>query len=234
LPLARHFFDVMLKLAQKIGIMEFNKQKNKKICNCKTGIITAAVVFAIVVVAAIWLLANADQFNFGLVQTNGQKWRNFSEKTFGFSMEYPPGWAFSVNYDRYAKGLIDIDLSNKKCDSGSKNCRSDCANIKILGGKVPEGGQASALFVQLYENFMMVRDFSGAPMVQTLNLEPKKVFKVADEEPTLALTGTCGGPLYVFETGSGYFVYVFTGLGADAAVTNQKTIEKIISSIEIK
>ena len=52
--------------------------------------------------------------------------------------------------------------------------------------------------------------------------------------PTLSLNGSCGGPLYIFETESGYFAYIFTGYGSSAASTSNDAIQKIISSIEIK
>lgn len=171
--------------------------------------------------------------NFSQAQTDSAKWKNFKEEVYGLSVDYPANWSFDINYDRYAAGLMGVELNNKKCNLNSGQCNADCADIRVLIGKKPNGGQTPGLFTQLYEDFMMVRDFSSAALVNTLDLNSKKVFKVASDAPTLALTGGCAGPLYVFQTDSDYFVYVFAGYGNNAAgVTGD--VEKIISSINIK
>lgn len=150
-------------------------------------------------------------------------------------MSYPANWSLEIGYDRYAKGLMNADIVNKKCGYVPAQCGADCVDAMILVGKKPASGQTSGLPTQLYEDFMMARDFSSAsPLVKTLDIGPRKVYKVDDNALTLALNGSCSGPLYIFETDSGYFVYVFAGYGADAAGSNTQTIEKIISSINIK
>jgi hypothetical protein len=197
-------------------------------------LIGLAVMAAIVAVGA-WLLLKSGSGAASLfpAQTEAQKWKNFSEQKFGFSVDYPAGWALDANYDRYAPGIMDAELNNKKCGLNRNQCAAGCADVRILVGKKPEGGKATGLFSQLYEDFMMVRDFSSASLVDTLELNSKKIFKVADDQVTLAMTGACAGPLYTFDTGSGYFVYVFAGYGAEAADVSAD-VEKIISSISIK
>jgi hypothetical protein len=128
---------------------------------------------------------------------------------------------------------MGVELNNKKCNLNSGQCNADCADIRVLIGKKPNGGQTPGLFTQLYEDFMMVRDFSSAALVDTIDLDSKKIFKVSDGRVTLAMTGACAGPLYTFDTGSGYFVYVFAGYG-NAAAGISGDVEKIISSIDIK
>jgi hypothetical protein len=146
-------------------------------------------------------------------------------------MDYPGDWALAVDYGRYGDGLMSAELNNKKCGSAAGQCDSECIDARVLAGKIPESGATPGLFTQLYEDFMMVRDFSTASLVNALDFDSQKVFKVADNGPTLALNGRCPGPLYVFETKTGYFVYVFAGGGQNAAI--DPTIEKIINSIEI-
>jgi len=166
-------------------------------------------------------------------QADPAKLKNFQEKNYGFSMDYPSGWSLDTGYDHYARGLMNVDLDNKKCGFNSKQCNADCADVRILAGKKPLVGESTGLLAQLYEDFMMIRDFSGtSPLVTPLEMGSKKVFKVDDGALTKTLNGICSGPLYVFETDSGYFIYVFAGYGANAAA-NSETIEKIIPSIKI-
>ena len=197
--------------------------KHKAISVLLAAMVLAAAVFSI--------FKYSDSFR---AQADSREWKNFREADYGFSMDYPAGWSLNVSYDRYSKGLMNADLSNKKCGFNSKQCDADCADIRILVGKKPSRGEASGLLTQLYEDFMMVRDFSQASLlVATLDLGAKKVFKVDDDALTLALNGVCAGPLYVFETDSGNFAYVFAGYGSNAA-GNPAEVEKIISSISIK
>ncbi|MFA6376892.1 MAG: hypothetical protein WCX69_05850 [Candidatus Paceibacterota bacterium] len=211
--------------------MEKNGGRCKK---CKLGIIAAAAVFLILVGIAV-LLILGHYYDLTKAQANPEKLKNFRENKYGFLMDYPFGWSLDVSYDYYAKGLMNADLNNKKCESKAKQCNADCADIRILAGKKPLAGEGLGLLSQLYEDFMMVRDFSGtSALVTVLEINSKKVFKVDDDALTLTLNGICPGPLYVFETDSGCFVYIFAGYGAKAAADNSGTIEKIISSINIK
>lgn len=181
---------------------------------------------AVIGAGGFWLLNH-----YGLLQAQIEtgKWKNFSENEYNFSIDYPANWSLDVNYGQYAKGILSADLSNKKCQKGQ--CDSDCVDARVLVARKPAGTGAQALILQLYENFMMVRDFSESPQVSALDLGAKKVFKVIDEQPTLALNGRCAGPFYVFETEK-QFVYVFAGYGAGAADLSGD-VEKIIESIEI-
>jgi len=168
-------------------------------------------------------------------QGDPSKLKNFRENRYGFSMDYPAGWSLDVSYDYYAKGLMNADIDNKKCESRGKQCNADCADISILVGKKPSLGEGTGLLSQLYEDFMMVRDFSGtSALVTVLEINSKKVFKVDDDALTLALNGICPGPLYVFGTDSDYFIYVFAGNGANAEPGTAAVVEKIISSVNIK
>jgi len=190
---------------------------------------------SLLLAAAIFAVAGFIVFKYpgySKAQDENAKWKSFSEDTYGLSIEYPAAWSLDAGYDHYSKGLMNVDLNNKKCGFNPKTCNSECADIRILVGQKPEGERAQGLFAQLYEDFMMVRDFSNNPIVATLELGSKKVFKVANDSATLALNGVCPGPLYVFETDSGYFVYVFAGIGQSAANIGE-TVEKIISSVKI-
>ncbi|MCU0653703.1 MAG: hypothetical protein MUD10_05600 [Candidatus Pacebacteria bacterium] len=171
--------------------------------------------------------------NFGRAEAENSKWKSFSEKNYGFSTEYPGSWSFEVGYDRYAPGLINAEITNKKCGSFSKSCNADCVDLRILSGKNPQGTATSALFIQLYENFQAVKSSHNAEMVNKMDLGGKTVYKVMSSAPTLSLNGACGGPLYIFETDAGYFAYVFAGLGERAAANEEAVVEKIISSIKV-
>jgi hypothetical protein len=198
----------------------------------KHKIVSILLAIAVLGLAGFWLLWSLGAIN---VKADDSKLKNFTENEYGFSMSYPANWSLDVGYDRYAKGLMNANIANKKCGFGLAQCDSDCVDARILIGKKPASGQTSGLLTQLYEDFMMARDFSNAsPLVKTLDIGSRKVYKVDDNALTLALNGSCSGPLYIFETNSGYFVYVFAGYGANAASGNSQTIEKIISSINIK
>jgi len=191
-----------------------------------------AVVGAIVLLGAgfgLFWFSNSTE-----AEADNLKWKDFSEDDYGFSIDYPGSWSFGVSYDRYAQGLLNADLSNKKCKSFTQVCAADCADIRVLAGKIPQGSLTQPLFVQLYENLLAVKDTNNTALVEKSEIGGKTVYKVLSEGPTLSLNGACGGPLYIFETNTGYFAYVFTGLGAGASDVNKEAIEKIISSIEIK
>ncbi len=191
--------------------------------------ISVMIMLAILAAGGFTLFSRA---NSSKAASDSSKWKTFKEDAYGFLVGYPGSWSLDVSYDRYAPGLMNADLTNKKCGFNPKECAVDCVDMRILVGKKPESGSAPGLLGQLYEDFMMVRDFSTASLISTLDMAPKKVFEVASDAPTQSMTGSCGGPLYVFETDTD-FVYVFAGYGSDAA-TNAATVEKIISSIEIK
>jgi hypothetical protein len=192
-------------------------------CDCRKKTLVALAVFLALVLASAWILI-------GQAQTGQDKWKNFKEKTYGFSMDYPANWALDVNYDRYAPGIISAELNNRKC-AKSGQCDLDCVDLRVLAARKPVDGQGSGLLVQLYEDFMMVRDFSISPLVSEIELASKKIFQVENGDPTLALNGACAGPLYVFET-KDYFAYVFAGYGANAASADEQTRE-IINSIAV-
>jgi len=194
-------------------------------CDCRNKTLIAFSVFLALVFTSAWILIGQAQTGQGQ-----DKWKNFQENIYGFSMEYPANWALAVDYDRYAPGIISAELKNKKC-AKSGQCAGDCVDVRVLAAKKPIDGQGAGLPVQLYEDFMMVRDFSISPLVAEIELDSRKIFKVESGDPTLALNGTCAGPLYVFESGD-YFVYVFAGYGADAAGADEQTRE-IINSIAI-
>jgi hypothetical protein len=167
-------------------------------------------------------------------EADNSKWKTFSENNYGFSLDYPGNWSFGASYDRYAQGLIDVEMTNRKCGSIAKICAADCIDFRVLAGKIPEGSVSQALFVQLYEDLLAVKDTNNPELVQKMEIGGKTVYKVLAEGPTLSLNGECGGPLYIFETDTGYFAYVFTGLGENLVNASKETIEKIISSIGIK
>lgn len=146
-------------------------------------------------------------------------------------MSYPAHWALDANYNRYAAGIFSAELNNKKCGGRNGECAVECVDMRMLVAKKPLEGQGDSLLIQLYEDFMMVRDFSISPLVEEISLNSKKIFQVKHDGPTLALNGTCPGPLYVFGTGD-YFVYVFAGYGADAARADNQ-IREIVDSIRI-
>ena len=191
------------------------------------------------VVAGIIILAGAGFSLFWFsyrteAEADNSKWKNFSETEYGLSMDYLGNWSFGASYDRYAKGLIDVALSNRKCQSIVEGCSADCVDIRVLAGKTPEGSSPQALFVQLYEDLLAVKDTNNPELVQKMDIGGKTVYKVLAEGPTLSMNGKCGGPLYIFETRAGYFAYVFTGLGSNAANASKDMIEKMIASIDIK
>ena len=203
---------------------------SKKDClggGCRKKTIVAGAMFLALVAAAVFLLVKQAQSQ----PFFGAEWKDFRENTLGVSFVYPSNWNLAANYDRYAPGIFSAEMDNKKCASAPGKCASECVDLRILAAKKPLDGRGDSLVVQLYEDFMMVRDFSVSSLVAEINSGSKKVFRVDHGGPTLALNGTCSGPLYLFEAGD-YFVYVFAGYG-DAVADPAGRTEKIIDSISI-
>jgi hypothetical protein len=189
----------------------------------------AALACAVLVLAGAGLLV-LRQPGFLNAQTDGSKWKSFSETRFGLSLDYPQSWSFDVGYDRYAKGLINVDIVNKKCGAGA--CAAGCVDVRVFAGGKPDNG-SSQLFIQLYEDMLAVKDTDNPELVQKIDIDEKTVYKILNEQPTLSLNGTCAGPLYVFDAGNGNFVYVFAGYGAQARPAGEETVRQIISSLSI-
>ena len=184
---------------------------------------------AIIAGAGAWILNHPA---FLRAQVDESEWKNFSEKRVGLSLDYPRSWSFDLGYDRYSKGLVNVDIVNKKCGGSSGACAADCVDIRVFAGGQPTAG-SSQLFIQLYEDMLAVKDTNNPELVQKLDIGDKIVYKILNEAPTLSLNGSCAGPLYIFDSRSGYFVYIFAGYGADAASSGEETVEKVISSLII-
>ncbi len=206
---------------------DFVEARDCSRCDCRKKTIVAAATFLVLVAAAVFLLVKQAQSQ----PLFGAAWKDFRENTFGISFAYPWNWNLATDYDYYAPGIFSAEMDNKKCAGESGKCGSDCVDLRILAAKKPLDGRGDSLVVQLYEDFMMVRDFSVSPLVAEIDSGAKKVFQVDHGGPTLALTGACAGPLYLFEAGD-YFVYVFAGQGDSASGENDK-IREIIDSIRI-
>lgn len=148
------------------------------------------------------------------------------------SLEYPGNYSFNVGYDRYAKGLLSVDVVDKKCSGAAGECNANCVDVRIFVGGRPDS-DSNQLFIQLYEDMLAVKDTDNPELVQKTDISGKTVYKILNEAPTLSLNGSCGGPLYIFDAGAGYFAYVFAGYGADATIYGETTVQKIISSFSI-
>jgi hypothetical protein len=184
---------------------------------------------AVIAGAGFWILNHPA---FLRAQVDESEWKNFSEKRFGLSLDYPRSWSFDVGYDRYSKGLVNVDIVNKKCGGSPGACAADCVDIRVFAGGQPTAG-SSQLFIQLYEDMLAVKDTDNPELVQKLDIGGKTVYKILNEAPTLSLNGSCAGPLYIFDAGTGYFAYVFAGYGADAASSGEETVKKVISSLTV-
>lgn len=165
-------------------------------------------------------------------QTNDSSWKSFTEKRYGVSLDYPQNYSFDVGYDRYAKGLMNIDIVSKTCATLAGGCAADCADIRIFIGGAPDNG-SNQLFVQLYEDALAVKDTDNPGLVQKMEIGGRTVYKILNDQPTLSLNGSCAGPLYIFDVGNGKFAYVFAGYGANAAASGEQTVQKIISSLSV-
>ncbi|MCX6758513.1 MAG: hypothetical protein NTX14_02295 [Candidatus Nealsonbacteria bacterium] len=69
-------------------------------------------------------------------ESGTQKWKNFSENRFGFAMDYPSNWGIDHAYDRYAAGMLDIDLNNKK-NGWNSECGPEYVDLRIFVGSEP-------------------------------------------------------------------------------------------------
>jgi len=94
-------------------------------------------------------------------------------KSFWFITRLSANWAFDIGYDRYAPGLMDIALVDKKCTSA---CPADCVDIRIFAGAKPTN-TSNQLFIQLYENAIAVKDTNNPDLVQKLLLVIKPSIK---------------------------------------------------------
>jgi len=196
-------------------------------CGCRKKTLVAGAVFLALVASAVFLLVRQAQSQ--AMESSGKQ-KFFQEESMGLSMTYPANWTLNANYDHYAPGIFSVEINNKKCGGKPGECAAGCVDARILAAKKPLQGKGDNLTIQLYEDFMMVRDFSISPLVEEIDLASKKIFQVKSGDPTLALNGACPGPLYVFETKS-YFVYMFAGYGNGVDADGQ--IREIINSIAI-
>jgi hypothetical protein len=163
-----------------------------------------------------------------------KKWKNFSEDRFGFKMAYPADWNIGRDYDRYADGMLDIDLNNKK-NGRRAECGSRYIDLRIFIGDKPEAeaeNSGSDLKSQLFREIEMIKNSGNADLVESLDIEGKSAFKIKSDAPTLSLNGRCPGPLYLLDTDS-MFVYIFAGTGNEARDLGEKMVEQIISSIKV-
>lgn len=158
----------------------------------------------------------------------------FREAAYGFAMQYPTDWSITSGYGRYAPGLIDVNLNNKKCWIGYTECRPDCVDIRIFAGKKPANVQGSDLGAQLYRQAEFVKTADNKDLAEQIDVAGIAVTKIKATAPTQALNGACAGPLYIYETGSGTFVYVFSGFGTGVGYdAGQEMVKQIISSITV-
>ena len=158
----------------------------------------------------------------------------FRETAHGFEMQYPTDWSIASGYGRYAAGLLDIELNNNKCWIGYTDCRADCVDIRIFAGKKPDSDQGADLGAQLYRQAQTAKIANNKDLVEQMDIGGKKVTKIKSTAPTQALNGSCGGPLYIYETDSGTFVYIFSGFGSNMSYSaGEDTVKQIISSINI-
>jgi len=127
----------------------------------------------IFMVAGFFILQQPNFLSAQINNSNNSKFKNFSENRFGLSLDYPQNWAFDIGYDRYAPGLMDIALVDKKCASA---CPADCIDIRIFAGAKPTN-TSNQLFIQLYENAIAVKDTNNPDLVQKLLLVIKPSIK---------------------------------------------------------
>lgn len=163
-----------------------------------------------------------------------KKWKVLSETRFGLKMDYPSNWDIRQDYDKYAAGMLNVDLNNKKNGSGAE-CGSRYVDLRIFIGNKPESGaenSGSDLLSQLYREIEMIKNSGNDDLVESMKIEGKSAFKIKSDAPTLSLNGRCPGPLYLVDTKNS-FIYIFAGTGSDARETGEKAVEKIIASINI-
>lgn len=148
-----------------------------------------------------------------------------------FFMSYPSGWSMKPGYDRYAQGLMNIDLNNGRCLSFAGSCAADCVDLRILAGSKSESGTSSDLKGQLFTQSEVIKNSGNADLVEIMDIAGKKVYKIKSEAPTRSLTGACSGPLYLIDADADRYVYVFAGMGGNAKEAGGKVIEEILTSI---
>jgi hypothetical protein len=167
-------------------------------------------------------------------ESGTQKWKNFSENRFGFAMDYPSNWGIDHAYDRYAAGMLNIDLNNKK-NGWNSECGPGYVDLRIFVGSEPGIGTKDSgadLKSQLYREIEMIKNSGNAELVENMNIEGKNAFKIKSDAPTLSLNGRCPGPLYLVDRSGKSFVYIFAGTGSDAKEIGEKIVRQIISSIK--
>jgi hypothetical protein len=158
----------------------------------------------------------------------------FRETDHGFVMQYPIDWSIASGYGRYAAGLLDIELNNNKCWVGYTECRADCVDIRIFAGKNPDNDQGTDLGAQLYHQAQAAKTANNKDLAEQMDIGGKLVTKIKSTAPTQALNGACGGPLYIYETDSGTFVYIFSGFGSGIDyAASEDIVKQIISSINV-
>lgn len=203
---------------------------NPKKVNVKTGIILAA----LIVLVSAGMGVYSRQFKPTPADADMTVWKGFQENTFGFAMRYPEKWAFDYSYDHYAKGLMDIDINNKK-NTENGRCVPDYIDLKIFVGNAPaEIDQgATDLKNQLYRETELIKSSGNTNLVETMSINDNSVFKIKSEAPTLSLNGICPGPLYLIDASNQTFIYVFAGLGEGAKTKEGKIINQIVASMKI-
>lgn len=190
------------------------------------------IILAVFIVAAgafLWHCVKVEPIE---AESAAKKWKNFSEERFGFSMDYPPGWDIDRAYDRYAAGMLNIDLNNKK-NGRNAGCGPEYIDLRIFIGDKPKDVAANSgndLKSRLYQEIEMIKNSGNADLVENMNIEGKNAFKIKSDAPTLSLNGRCPGPLYLVDAGDA-FVYVFAGTGSEARDLGEKIAGQIIASI---
>jgi hypothetical protein len=192
----------------------------------------ASILFGVAIIAAVGVLT-LKHFKILSAAAYGSI-RDFKESYCGIFLQYPFDWAITSDYSRYSPGICDIGLNNKKCWVGFSECKSDCVDIKIFVGKEPASDQANDLGAQLYRQLQIIKLSDNKDLVERIDVAGIRVFKVKSTAPTAALNGACAGPLYAFESNSGYFVYIFSGFGNKISyAAGEETVKQIIASIKI-
>lgn len=199
----------------------FNKPAKTALLAVLTFLIVISGFFA-------WRWAKGQSLEAG---SNDGKWKHFSEDRFGFQMDYPRYWKADHAYERYAAGMLDLDLNNKKKGTGS-GCGFEYIDVKIFVGNKDEAGRANDLKSQLYREIETIKNSGKADLVEKIDVEGMNVYKVKSDAPTLSLNGSCPGPLYLIDTGGKAFVYIFAGMGEGAKERWEMESKRIISSIK--
>lgn len=184
---------------------------------------------AAIAAASVWFYHKAEPTE---AQADAWEWKGFKEERFNFSLRYPISWALDFAYDRYAPGLLGVDINNKKKGRQS-GCGAGYVDFRILVGEKPEAKefQENDLKSQLFNETEMIKNSGNADLVELMGTEGKSVYKIKSEAPTLSLKGFCSGPLYLIDDDSGRFAYIFAGYGEDAKEFGEGLAKQIIASI---